>query len=52
MLSLFPMCGYANSNWMFSLTSVLVFAALMAASVVLLVRSFNREPEKRDDEQT
>jgi len=46
------MCGYANSNWMFSLTSVLVFAVLMVASVVFLVRSFNRESEKRDDEQT
>jgi hypothetical protein len=44
------MCGYANSNWLFSLTSVVVFAALMVASVVFLVRSFSREPEKRDDE--
>jgi hypothetical protein len=35
---------------MFSLTSVLVFAALMVASVVFLVRSFNRESEKREDE--
>jgi hypothetical protein len=44
------MCGYANSNWMLSLTSVLVFAGLMVASVVFLVRSFNRKPEKKDDE--
>ena len=47
-----PMCGYANSNWMLSLTSLLVFAGLMVASVVFLVRSFNRKPEKKDDEQT
>jgi len=46
----YSMCGYANSNWMFSLTSVLVFAGLMVASVVFLVRSFNRKPEKKDDE--
>jgi len=46
------MCGYANSNTMFSLTSLLVFAGLMVASVVFLVRSFNRKPEKKDDEQT
>ena len=45
------MCGYANSNWMFSLTTVLVFAVLMVASVVFLVRSFNQKPEKRDDEK-
>jgi hypothetical protein len=44
------MCGYANSNWMFSLTSVLVFAGLIVASVIFLVRSFNRNSEKRDDE--
>jgi hypothetical protein len=44
------MCGYANSDWMFSLTSVLVFAGLMVASVIFLVRSFNRKPEKRDDD--
>jgi hypothetical protein len=35
---------------MFSLTSVLVFAGLMVASVVFLVKSFNRQPGKRDDE--
>jgi hypothetical protein len=35
---------------MFSLTSVLVFAGLMAASVVSLVRSFYRKPEKRGDD--
>jgi hypothetical protein len=46
------MCGYANSNWMFPLTSLLVFAGLMVASVVFLVRSFNRKPEKRDDEKS
>jgi hypothetical protein len=46
------MCGYANSNWMFSLTSVLVFAGLIVASVVFLVRSFNRKPENRDDDWT
>ncbi|HTW91400.1 MAG TPA: hypothetical protein VMH22_06785 [bacterium] len=44
------MCGYADSNWMFSLTSVLVFAALMVASVVFLVRSFNHKPEERNDD--
>ena len=44
------MCGYGNSNWMFSLTSVLVFAVLMVASVIFLVRSFNRKPDKKDDE--
>jgi hypothetical protein len=37
---------------MFSLTSVLVFAGLTVASVIFLVRSFNRKPEKKDDEQT
>jgi len=46
------MCGYANSNWMFSLTSLVVFAGLIAASVVFLVRSFNRKPEERDDEKS
>jgi len=35
---------------MFSVTSLLVFAGLMVASVVFLVRSFNQKPEKRDDE--
>jgi hypothetical protein len=35
---------------MFSLTSILVFAGLMVASVIFLVRSFNRKPENRDDE--
>jgi hypothetical protein len=39
------MCGYSNSNWMFSLTTVLVFAVLMVASVVFLVRSFNHGQE-------
>ena len=47
-----PMCGYANSNWMFSLTSLVVFAGLIAASVIFLVRSFNQKPEKRDDEKS
>jgi hypothetical protein len=45
------MCGYSNSNWMFSLTMVLTFAVLMVASIVFLVRSFNQKPEKRDDEK-
>jgi uncharacterized membrane protein len=45
------MCGYANPNSMFSLTSVLVFAGLIVASVVFLVRSFNQKPEERDDEK-
>ncbi len=45
------MCGYANPNWMFSLTSVFVFGVLIVASVVFLVRSFGQKPEKRDDEQ-
>jgi hypothetical protein len=36
---------------MFSMTSLLVFAGLMVASVVFLVRSFNQKPEKRDDEK-
>ena len=39
------MCGYASSNWMFSLSMVLMFAGLMVASVVFLVRSFSHEPE-------
>jgi len=47
----YPMCGYANTNWIFSLTMVLAFAVLMVASVVFLVRSFSQKPEKRDDEQ-
>jgi hypothetical protein len=46
------MCGYANSNWIFSLTTVLVFAALMVASVVFLVRSFTQKPEKKDNEKS
>jgi len=33
------------------MTSLLVFAGLMVASVVFLVRSFNQKPEKRDDEK-
>ena len=45
-----PMCGYANSNWMFTVTSLVVFAGLMVASVVFLVRSFSRQQEKRDDD--
>jgi len=32
------------------MTSLVVFAGLMVASVVFLVRSFNQKPEKRDDE--
>ncbi len=43
------MCGYANHNWIISLTSVLVFAGLIVASVVFLVRSFSRKSEKTDD---
>jgi hypothetical protein len=35
---------------MFSLTSVLVFAGLIVASVVFLVSSFNQKPGKRDGE--
>ena len=50
-LLVYAMCGYSNSNWIFSLTMVLTFAVLMVASVVFLVRSFNQKPEKRDDEQ-
>lgn len=50
-LLLYTMCGYSNTNWIFSLTMVLTFAVLMVASVVFLVRSFNQKPEKRDDEQ-
>ncbi len=50
MLLSYLMCGYANSNRMLSLTSVLVFAVLMVASVIFLVRSFNRKPDKKDDE--
>jgi hypothetical protein len=45
------MCGYSNTNWIFSLTIVLTFAVLMVASVVFLVRSFSQKPEKRDDEK-
>jgi heme exporter protein D len=45
------MCGYASFNWMFPVTSLLVFAGLMVASVVFLVKSFNQKPEKRDDEK-
>lgn len=40
-----PMCGYSNSNWIFSLTMVLMFAVLMVASLVFLVRSFDRKPD-------
>jgi general stress protein CsbA len=47
-----PMCGYSNSNWIFSLTSVLVFAGLIVASVIFLVRWFNQKPEKTDDEKS
>jgi uncharacterized membrane protein len=36
---------------MFSLTTVFVFAGLVVASVVFLVRSFNQKQEKRDDEK-
>lgn len=50
-LLVYTMCGYSNSNWIFSLTMVLMFAGLMVASVVFLVRSFNQKPEKRDDEK-
>jgi hypothetical protein len=39
------MCGYSNTNWIFSLTMVLMFAVLMVASVVFLVRSFNQKPD-------
>jgi hypothetical protein len=35
---------------MFSLSSVLVFAGLMAVSVVSLVRSFSQKPENTEDE--
>jgi predicted Kef-type K+ transport protein len=45
------MCGYSNSNWIFSVSSLLVFGVLMVASVVFLVRSFNQKTEKRDDEK-
>jgi hypothetical protein len=44
------MCGYAGSNWMIPVTSLLVFAGLVVASVVFLVRSFNRKTERGDDE--
>jgi hypothetical protein len=36
---------------MFSLTSIVVFAALVVASIVFLVRSFNQKPDERDDEK-
>lgn len=48
----YPMCGYSNSNCIFSLTMVLTFAVLMVASVVFLVRSFNQKPEKKDNEKS
>jgi uncharacterized membrane protein len=35
---------------MFSLTSIVVFAGLVVASVVFLVKSFNQKPEGGDDE--
>jgi len=47
-----PMCGFANSNWVFSLTMVLTFAGLVVTSVILLVRSFDRNAEKSDDEKS
>jgi hypothetical protein len=46
------MCGFSNLNWLFSLTTVLVFAVLMVASLVFLVRSLGQKSEKRDDEKT
>jgi len=46
------MCGFANSNWVFSLTMVLTFAGLVVTSVILLVRSFDRNAEKSDDEKS
>jgi hypothetical protein len=44
------MCGNVELCWMFSLTSLLVFAGLMVASVFSLVRSFDRKPENPEDE--
>jgi heme exporter protein D len=44
------MCGYGPYNWMFGVTSLIVFGALVVASIVFLVRSFNQKPESRDDE--
>jgi uncharacterized membrane protein len=37
---------------MFPVTSLLVFAGLIVASVVFLVRSFNQKPGERDDEKS
>ena len=45
------MCGYSNLNWMYSLTTLLVFGVLMVASVVFLVRSSNPKTKGRDDEE-
>jgi hypothetical protein len=46
------MCGYLSLNWIYSLTTLLLFAALMVASVVLLVRSLNSKSEGREDDES
>jgi hypothetical protein len=33
------MCGYSNGNWFFSITTLVLFGALVAASIAFLIRS-------------
>ena len=45
------MCGYSNLNWIYSLTTLVLFGALMVASVVFLVRSLNPMAKGKDHEE-
>jgi hypothetical protein len=43
------MCGFNGFNWILGISFILAFGGLMAASVVLLVRSMDRSGRQKDD---
>jgi hypothetical protein len=46
------MCGYSNLGWTFNLAILVAFGILIAASVAFLVRSMDRKPKGKQDENS
>jgi len=45
------MCGYSNQDWLLSMTILILFVALMTASLVFLFRSLGRTRGRDEDER-
>jgi hypothetical protein len=48
-LCCWPMCGYGNANWLFSLSMLVLSSAILVAAVILVIRGAGRQqPKDRD----